>query len=124
MDTILIVDDNPENLELLGYLLGRSGRHEVVTALGGQQGLARAQELHPDVVLVDLRMPGIDGWTLAHRIRADATLSDTRLLAVSVGAVESGVEGGADFDGFFSMPFEPADLIAAVDALLDGGPGR
>jgi CheY-like chemotaxis protein len=119
--TILVVDDQPENLELLRYLLNRSG-HEVVTAVGGKEGLERAQEIHPDLILIDLRMPDIDGWDLARRIRQDDRLAHTRLLAVSVGPAGSAGAGDAGFDGFFPMPFEPADLTNVVEALLDSRP--
>ena len=118
MATILVVDDRPENLELLGYLLGRAG-HEVTTALGGEAGLARAQELLPDLVIIDLHMPGLDGWELARRIRGDEGLAKVRLLAVSVGPASNARAREAGFDGFFPMPFEPGDLFGTVAALLN-----
>lgn len=121
MRKIVIVDDKAENLELLGYLLGRTG-HEVATALGGRKGLELVRELRPDLVLIDLHMPGIDGWELARRIRRDDALSYIRLLAVSVGPATIAGIREAGFDGFFPMPFEPADLIGTVDALLGRAP--
>jgi CheY-like chemotaxis protein len=121
--TILIVDDQPENLELFRYLLSRSG-HRVVTAIGGKEGLARAQELRPDLVIIDLHMPDIDGWDLAHRIRQDESLAGARLLAVSVGPASNARAREAGFDGFFPMPFEPADFTGVVATLLDPGPAR
>jgi len=119
--TILIIDDQPENLELLGYLLSRSG-YEVVTALGGKDGLERVHDLRPDLVLVDLSMPDPDGWTVAQRIRQDDALADTPLLAMSVGPASDSRARAAGFDGFFPMPFEPADLTGVVHGLLDPPP--
>lgn len=118
MRTILVVDDKPDNLDLLSYLLSRSG-HQVVIALGGEAGLEQAYELHPDLLVVDLHMPDLDGWSLARRIRSDAAFAGTRLLAVSVGpATEAGARE-AGFDGLFLMPFEPGDLIRTAEALLE-----
>ena len=119
--TILVVDDQPENLALLGYLLSRSG-HDVVTAVGGKEGLARALELRPDLVVIDLWMPDIDGWDLARRLREDPAMAGTRLLAVSVGAARGAETETSGFDGFFPMPFEPAALTEAVEALLTREP--
>jgi CheY-like chemotaxis protein len=115
MSTILVVDDEPANLELLEYLLGRSG-HTVVVALGGRVGLDKAHEVRPDLIVIDLRMPGLDGWELARRVRRDPVLADTCLLAVSVGPAIGAREAG--FDGFFPMPFEPRDLLRTVDLML------
>ena len=122
MQTILIVDDQHDNLELLRYLLSRAG-HQVVTALGGKEGLVRAREIHPDLAIIDLVMPEIDGWELAQLIREDESLAGTRLLAMSVGPATTTRTRAAGFDGFFPMPFEPADLTGVVDALLQPGPG-
>ena len=122
MSRILVVDDQIENLELLQYLLSRWG-HDVTTAQGGKAGLEKVAELKPDLVLVDLRMPGIDGWELARRIRRDVALADTRLLAVSVGPASTAGAREAGFDGFFPMPFEPADLLKTVEVILSDHEG-
>jgi CheY-like chemotaxis protein len=116
--TILVVDNKPDNLALLRYILSRSD-HQVVTALGGVSGLERARELHPDLVVIDLHMPDLDGWSLARCIRSDATFAGTRLLAVSVGPATEASAREAGFDEFFLMPFEPGDLIRTADALLE-----
>ena len=118
MATILVVDDKTENLELLSYLLGRPG-YEVATALGGRKGLEVARELIPDLIVIDLHMPGLDGWELARLIRDDEGLAKVRLLAVSVGPASNARAREAGFDGFFPMPFEPGDLLGTVDALLN-----
>jgi len=123
MARILIVDDVPENLDLLAYVLGRSG-HDVVTALGGRAGLERVHEVHPDAVLVDLRMPVVDGWEVARWIRADPALDGIRLIAVSVGSWGSDPAGKEPFDAFLALPFEPADMVAAVEGLLESRSAR
>jgi two-component system cell cycle response regulator len=121
MSTILVVDDQLANLQLLEYLLSCSG-HTVVAALGGRVGLEKARELTPDLIVIDLHMPGMDGWELAQRIRRDAVLADTRLLAVSMGPATTTGAREAGFDGFFPMPFEPGDLMRTVDVILSDGP--
>jgi CheY-like chemotaxis protein len=118
MSKILVIDDQMGNLDLLEYLLRSSG-HDVVTAVGGKAGLDLVEAIRPDLVVIDLRMPGIDGWEVARRIRRQATLAGIRLLAVSVWPTPSaGLLRDAGFDGFFPMPFEPGDLTQTVDALL------
>jgi len=123
MATILVVDDKTENLELLGYLLGRAG-HDVATALGGRKGLEMARELIPDLIVIDLHMPGLDGWELARLLRDDEGLAKVRLLAVSVGPASNARAREAGFDGFFPMPFEPGDLFGTVEALLNADGDR
>lgn len=121
--TILVVDDQPDNLELMRYLLSRCG-HDVVTAEGGKNGLARAQAIHPELILIDLHMPDMDGRELASRIRDDESLAGTRLMAISVGAADLAELRAAGFDGLFPMPFEPASLISMVDGLLEPPPAE
>jgi CheY-like chemotaxis protein len=119
MSTILVVDDERPNLQLFEYLLASSG-YTVVGALGGRTGLVKARMVRPDLIIIDLRMPGLDGWELARQIRRDAVLTDTVLLAVSVGPAATARTQEAGFDGFFPMPFEPGDLLRTVDVILSG----
>ena len=82
LPTILVVDDKAANRDLLAYLLGSSG-HVVEQAASGQAALAAVAAAVPDLVIMDISMPGVDGFTAARRLRTDARLDDVPLVAVS-----------------------------------------
>jgi CheY-like chemotaxis protein len=74
---ILCIDDEKEILDLIHLILGRKG-YEVAGAIGGEAGLAKARSWKPDLVLLDLMMPDMDGWEVFHRLRADETRAKYR----------------------------------------------
>ncbi|MGA9335455.1 MAG: response regulator [Rudaea sp.] len=119
MARILIIEDNPGNLELMTYLLGAFG-HSTVVAINGEQGIEMAREHHPDLILCDIHLPGVDGYTVARNLKGDACLSGTPIVAVSalvmVGDREKGLAAG--FDGYIPKPIDPQDFVAQVDGFL------
>ncbi len=115
---ILIVDDVDWNRSLLAAYL-KGSRHEVREAADGAGGLASAAEFRPDVVLMDIRMPGMDGMQASDRIRADPALESTRIVAVtavSLSADERQQHGG--FDGYLRKPFSKRDLYQQLHAMF------
>lgn len=112
----LVVDDDPDIRALLRELLERAG-HEVVDAPDGRQALRRFFETRPDLVILDVTMPEIDGWQTLDRIRE---LSDVPVMMLTARAAElervRGLRGGAD--DYVTKPFGRQELIARVDALL------
>ncbi len=122
MARILIVEDNPVNLELTGYLL-RAWGHETISATDGLAGLEAARREQPELIVCDIQMPGIDGYELARRLKADPALRATPLLAVSalamVGDRERALQAG--FDGHVAKPIDPAGFMATVASFLPGG---
>ena len=112
--SILIVDDVPWNLEVAaGYL--RNSHHEVHLAGNGLEGLTSARTLRPHVVLMDLRMPIMDGYQACEAMRADASLARTAIIAVTASSL--GKEEGAlrrGFDDFVRKPYSPTQLFAAL----------
>ena len=99
MGRVLIVDDNPTNLKLVAYLVRANG-HEVDTAGDAEAALATLRAHHPDVVLMDLAMPGVDGLELTRRIKADPAMHGVAIIAVTAYAMkgdrEKALEAGCD----------------------------
>jgi len=117
--TILVVDDNAENRALARATLEDEG-HRVVLATGGEDGIAAFQREQPDCVLLDVRMPGVDGPTACERIRALPGGHDTPIVFVTaqrdVDTFDRTLRAGGD--DFMTKPFRPIELVARVDAAL------
>ncbi len=117
MPTVLIVDDDPKLLKMLGRTLSYEGLR-VFSATNGGEALATVQAQHPDVIILDWLMPGIDGIEVMKRLRA-AKDHSLILMLTARDAVEDRVEGldnGAD--DYLVKPFAPAELLARIHALL------
>jgi class 3 adenylate cyclase/CheY-like chemotaxis protein len=116
---ILVVDDNPTNLEVLRVRLNSQG-YEVVTAVDGEDALVRARELDPDLVLLDVMMPKLDGISVLKELKRDATLRFIPVILVTAKAdtrdIVNGLEAGGD--DYLTKPFEQAALVARVRSLL------
>jgi two-component system cell cycle response regulator DivK len=121
MAKILVVDDDPFNLKLALTVLAQAG-HEVLTAGGGEAGVAAAQAHAPDLVLMDVQMPGMDGLAALRRLRADprtATLKVVALTALAMkGDCERMIQEG--FDGYLEKPIRYKEFLASIAALLEG----
>jgi adenylate cyclase len=96
---ILVVDDTPENRDILQMRLESQG-YEVLTAVDGENGLAKLRESLPDLVLLDVMMPKLDGFEVCRRVKADATLPFTPIILVTAKAdskdLVAGLEAGGD----------------------------
>ena len=114
--TILLVDDEPNILELIKlYMAGE--RYNVETARSGTDALARFAALKPDLVVLDLMLPEIDGWEVCRRIRRDSDVPIIMLTARTDDVDKIvGLELGAD--DYLSKPFNPRELVARIKAVL------
>src|SRR3954465_10836634 len=116
---ILAVDDTPENLEILSVRLEANG-YEVQTAADGEEGLARARELEPDLILLDIMMPKLDGISVVRELKRDAKLKAIPVILVTAKAdtrdIVEGLDAGAD--DYLTKPFEHAALLARVRSML------
>ena len=122
MSTILIVEDNLKNMKLVRDVLQHQG-HRTLEAETGEAGLALALQYRPDLVLMDIQLPDIDGTTVLARIREDATLDAMPVLAVSASVMpdeqQRVVHSG--FDGFIAKPISIKPFLAAVERALSQG---
>ena len=119
---ILVVEDEQDVAELLRYHFGKEG-YDVVVAPNGQDAVKRARELRPEVILLDIMVPQLNGWEVCRRLKSEA---DTRAIPVIMvtGRVEEGdkvlgFELGAD--DYVTKPFSPRELVARVRAVARRG---
>ena len=124
MARVLIVDDNAVNLKLVAYLVKAQG-YEVDTAIDADSALAALHARKPDVVLMDLQLPGIDGLELTRRIKADPSTHDVAIIAVTAYAMkgdrEKAMEAGCD--DYVTKPIDTRALPGVIARhVAKGGP--
>jgi CheY-like chemotaxis protein len=118
-EKILVVDDDLDTLKLVGMMLQRQG-YNIVAAINGAQALSKVPAEKPDLILLDVMMPDIDGFEVCRRIRSDSAFASTPILMFTaktqVDDKVQGFEAGAD--DYLPKPTHPAELLAHVKALL------
>lgn len=122
MGLVLIVDDVPDNRAIYADFLRYSG-YEVAEATDGFEAVEIAKKLQPDVVLMDLSLPGMDGWEATRQIKATSATHHIKIIAVTGHALEGTAKGAreAGCDAFLSKPCLPETLEAEVRRMLDAG---
>jgi CheY-like chemotaxis protein len=118
MKKILVIEDVEFNRDLIVQLL--EDRYEVVTAVDGQQGLECARSGHPDLILMDLSLPGLDGWEVTRRIKADPSFRHIPIIAVSAHAMTGDEQLARDSgcDDYISKPIDEEILFAKLQKFL------
>jgi two-component system cell cycle response regulator DivK len=116
--SILIIDDYEDNRELLRVMLEQAG-YAVSEARGGREGIEMARATAPDVALIDLSMPGVDGWAVLDELRADERTQGICCAAVSAYADGAKMRALAHgFDAYLTKPFRRNELLEIVERLL------
>jgi CheY-like chemotaxis protein len=124
MKRVLIVEDNPANMKLTIQLLQED--YEILTAVDGDQAVEKALSEHPDLILMDLSLPGKDGFQAVAEIREHAEFQATPVVAVTAHAVRGYREVvlNAGFDGYVAKPIDEDYLLQTIERLLGEPNGR
>jgi DNA-binding response OmpR family regulator len=118
---ILCIEDEPEMIDLIRLILGRRG-FEVVGAAGGKEGLEKVRQHPPELVLLDLMMPDMDGWEVYQQMKADDKTKNIPVIVVTAKAQSIDKVLGlhiAKVDDYIAKPFSPQDLLNSVEKVLD-----
>jgi len=116
---ILVVEDQEDNRRIMRDLLSASG-YQLVEANDGEQGLTLAASEVPDLILMDIQLPGLDGYEVTRRIKANAALSHIPIIAVTSYALSGDDQKAfaAGCDGYVTKPFSPRQLLAKIREFL------
>ena len=119
MTNVLVAEDNPVNRELLRELLEARG-YNVTEAPDGQEALRMIEQTHPDILLLDIGMPVLDGFAVIRKIRENPSLATLPVLAVTAYAMRDDRDNvlNAGFDGYLSKPINARDLANELERLL------
>jgi two-component system, cell cycle response regulator DivK len=120
---VLLVDDYPDAREMYSEYLQFSG-FDVVEAANGMEALQKAADTRPDIILMDLSLPVMDGWEATRRLKADKRTSGIPVVALTGHALAGISEGAkkAGCDAFVTKPCLPEDLVKEIRRVLDDGP--
>lgn len=119
MSTILVADDDRDILDLVAFKLSAAG-HELITATDGATALTEARRAVPDLVVLDVGMPGMSGLDVCRELRADAVTNAIPVILLTARGKESEVEAGLSLgaNDYLVKPFSPRELQSRVSALL------
>ena len=125
MAKILLVEDNEMNRDMLSRRLERRG-YEVVIAVDGQQGVEIAQSASPDLILMDMSLPVMDGWEATRQLKAKEAMKRTPIIALTAHAMSGDREKAlqAGCDDYDTKPIELPRLLAKIEALAGRGPAQ
>lgn len=121
--TVLLVEDNEDNLVVYRTILEHVG-YKVIEARDGEEGVLQARQHHPDLILMDISIPKIDGWEATQRLKADARTREIPIIALTAHALEEdrqkAVQAGCD--GYLAKPVEPRRVVQEVERFV--GPAK
>ena len=122
MKRVLVVEDTEDNRQIIRDLLSSAG-YEIIEATTGGQGVAMAAEHRPDLILMDMQLPVLDGYEATRRIKADPALRDIPVIAVTSYALSGDAAKAreAGCDAYIAKPFSPRELLGKVREMLPLG---
>ena len=117
---ILVVEDHEDNRQILRDLLGTSG-FDMIEAWDGEAALTEAAAKRPDLILMDIQLPGLDGYEVTRRIKADPSLAHIPIIAVTSYALSGDDEKArlAGCDAYVTKPYSPRQLLAKIREFLN-----
>jgi two-component system, OmpR family, response regulator VicR len=118
---VLCVEDEPEMIDLIRLILGQH-HVQVIGAIGGRQGIEALSREKPDLVLLDIMMPEVDGWEVFRNLKAEESLKDTPVIVVTAKAQSIDKVLGlyiAKVDDYVTKPFGPQELLQSVQRVLE-----
>jgi len=123
MATLLLVEDNVDNRDMLARRLMRKG-YDVRLAANGLEGVEQAQAIHPDLILMDLSMPVLDGWEAIRRIRTDLSLRAIPIIALTGHAMKDDRDRAlaAGADEYMAKPLDFTSLLNVIQQRVGGHP--
>ena len=119
---IVCIEDEPEMIDLIRLILRRAN-YDFVGAVGGREGLEAVRNHKPDLVLLDLMMPDVDGWEVYRQMKADDDMKETPVIVITAKAQSIDRVLGlhiAKVDDYITKPFGPQELLDSVAAILGG----
>ncbi len=121
--TVLLVEDNEDNRIVYSTILRHFGYH-VTEALNGEEGIAKARAERPDLILMDISIPKMDGWEATQRLKADDTTKMIPIIALTAHALEEDRQKATQVgcDGYLAKPVEPRRVVQEVEKFI--GPAR
>tara|TARA_R110000782_G_scaffold51553_2_gene111049 strand:- start:346 stop:717 length:372 start_codon:yes stop_codon:yes gene_type:complete len=119
--TILIIEDNEQNMYMLSYLLKQSN-YTIIKAYNGLDGLKLAHENHPEIILIDIQLPDMDGYEICNKLSYNGLPKSTVIIAVTSYAMggdkEKAIEAGAD--GYLEKPINPDTFVKQMESIVNG----
>lgn len=122
---IVVIEDEPDIIEVVSYNLKREG-YAVIPVTRGDEGLNTVRSESPQLVILDLMLPGLDGLSICQQMKSDPMVRDIPIIMVSAKGEESDVVIGLELgaDDYLAKPFSPRELLARVKAVLRRGPAQ
>jgi CheY-like chemotaxis protein len=120
--TVLYVEDNPVNLKLVTQLIGRKTDLHLLTAAEPEHGLQLARERRPDLILLDINLPGMSGYEVLQRLREGKATREIPVVALSANAMEEDLSRGreAGFNGYLTKPIDVQEFFRVLSEQLQG----
>ena len=121
---VLYIEDDSEMIDLVSLIIGRRG-YEVVGAHGGREGLDLAQQSPPDLILLDLMMPDLDGWDVYKQLKANESTQNVPVIIITAKSQAIDRVLGlhiAKVDDYISKPFRPQELLDSIEKILSATP--